>query len=414
MGSIGTVDSDYFDDDMGTPPTPRRNGLRGKQKVRRPRANTCIGQVQPGGLSDTTGRRNMSTPPRAGAHLPGGDSRGRSNSAGGNGDRKEDRPRPKSTTPETAASKKKKEDGRRSPLKLFTPSTARFIELSKRLFARVLGDRNALTPELRSEEAAAAEALADSDRVASRCSLPARMEDLDEREPLIATAAPPPAEPKLRFPCVQCHAPESACWNFLSQTPTKCTKCMSLDNCKAANPTPTVPADRHATVAASNDGGENAADAEESTTTQSEPNSPPPTPAYVPELGMLAELPAATAEAAPAELVAEKDARLDADADIDAGADIDADIDAGADSAVAVERAAADTAAAAAKTKMFDAVLTAGSDDANAGAGSPTAAQEARTMIEMLRRGGGAPPKMGNLDDVVTVAHVDPQAQSSA
>ena len=208
-----------------TPPQARRVGKNGKP-IRRPRANTCIGQVQPGGLSDTTGRRNRTTPPKAGAHLTQLSRTDSTATASPN-----TRPRPKSTTPETEESKSKKkakeeESLRSQPLKKkgLSPSTARFIEASKRLFARLIGgDRNALTPDPDGDAA-----LAEAERVASRFSLPARMEDVEDRAPLIPVAVVP-SEPKFRFPCVECHAPESARWNFPTQSPTKCADCRLLE-----------------------------------------------------------------------------------------------------------------------------------------------------------------------------------------
>lgn len=226
-----------------TPPQARRVGKNGKP-IRRPRANTCIGQVQPGGLSDTTGRRNRTTPPKAGAHLTQLSRTDSTAIASPN-----TRPRPKSTTPETEESKSKKkakeeESLRSQPLKKkgLSPSTARFIEASKRLFARLIGgDRNALTPDPDGDAA-----LAEAERVASRFSLPARMEDVEDRAPLIPVEVVP-SEPKFRFPCVECHAPESARWNFSTQSPTKCADCRLLE-------LPRLPA-----AAAGGDGGAGAA-----------------------------------------------------------------------------------------------------------------------------------------------------------
>ena len=238
VSSFNTGGGEAFDDDMGTPPnTPppaRRVGRNGKP-IRRPRANTCIGQVQPGGLSDTTGRKNRTTPPKAGAHLV---QLPRADSTTAKPKANVGRTRPKSTTPETEASQAKKEEEslQSQPLKKkgLSPSTARFIEASKRLFARLMGgDKSAaLTTDLDGDAA-----LAEAERVASRFSLPARMEDVEDRAPLIPVDDEP-AAPKFRFPCVECHAPESARWNFPTQSPTKCADCKALEAPAAAAATP--------------------------------------------------------------------------------------------------------------------------------------------------------------------------------
>jgi len=233
MTSFNNTDGEDYDDEMGTPPhTPpptRRYDGNGKP-IRRPRANTCIGQVQPGGLSDTTGRKNRSTPPKAGAHLSRTDetlsaATGKDKGKGKGKGKGKDRQRPKSTTPETDAMKQKREEeSRRSaPLK-------RLIEHSKRLFARIMGTSSPDGKALTADGAGSANADADQS-LGSRFSLPARIEDVEEqdRAPLIPKEPAVPVEPKFRFPCVECHAPESARWNFPTQSPTKCKDCMALE-----------------------------------------------------------------------------------------------------------------------------------------------------------------------------------------
>jgi len=64
-----------------------------------------------------------------------------------------------------------------------------------------------------------------SDSNSSRKSLPARIEDTRRATPPPDAPENSEAAPKPRFPCVECHRPATAWWNFSKQSPTKCLDC---------------------------------------------------------------------------------------------------------------------------------------------------------------------------------------------